>query len=458
MNEKQHSDKLDDFLKESLENYEAPYNSNNWFEMEKKLDLRQRSNWFRKPSSAVKLIAGIIAISITVFLLYRYANDHNEIPGKGKLQNEIPPSQNQNFDDRTIIKSDNVEENDGSGFDQSNIETDNHTDFTEDKTRNENIDNKDAGVRENGQNTEDLVKNEINAQDQFTEGSTDENKPWLDMLRGAYVQNDRDVPEPKAVFFADRNSGCEPLLVKFTSDNTDIPKTYLWNFGDGFYSNEATPVHLYEQNGTYSVTLTVVSMVDRKKETKTVEDMITVYQRPRSEFDWNRNELTGTDKEIHFVDQSEGAIGWEWNFGNGEILTTRNPSTVYQEKGVYQIELIVKNSYGCLDTAVNEISINNKIRNNELYAPNAFSPNGDGINDVFCPKALGITEGEFEMSIHDRNGKLIFETEDINQPWDGKIMNSNRIAPEGTYIYLVIIKDEFGEQRKHVGNISLLRK
>ncbi|MFH1321978.1 MAG: gliding motility-associated C-terminal domain-containing protein [Bacteroidota bacterium] len=71
-----------------------------------------------------------------------------------------------------------------------------------------------------------------------------------------------------------------------------------------------------------------------------------------------------------------------------------------------------------------------------LYIPNTFSPNGDGINDLFCPAGTSISE--FKLQIFNRWGEMIFESDDINNQWDGKFRNS--IVPAGAYVYMVYAK------------------
>ena len=281
--------------------------------------------------------------------------------------------------------------------------------------------------------------------------------PWLGMLRGAYVEKNQQFPIPSASFITNIIRGCKPLIIQFQANNTDVPKTYLWNFGDGFYSNDPNPKHLYEQNGIYDITLTVASLIDEKTDANTIRNKITVYSPPQAMFDWDRKEPTITNRAVNFIEQSKDAVQWQWNFGDNETSIEQHPRHTYNNNGTYKVKLIVKNAFGCYDTTYSYITIAGKIKDDELYAPSAFSPNGDGINDIFRPVAVGISESEFEMSIHDRNGNLIYETTDINEPWDGKTIGNNRAAQEGIYIWLVIIKDKYGKQYKHVGHVTLLK-
>lgn len=79
-----------------------------------------------------------------------------------------------------------------------------------------------------------------------------------------------------------------------------------------------------------------------------------------------------------------------------------------------------------------------------LYVPDAFSPNNDGVNDLFLPKGDGIID--FEIRIFDRWGNLIFYSDDMNKGWDGKVNEGREVAQQDTYIYLINIR---ALQNKH---------
>ena len=88
-----------------------------------------------------------------------------------------------------------------------------------------------------------------------------------------------------------------------------------------------------------------------------------------------------------------------------------------------------------------------------LYFPNAFSPNGDGLNDLF--KAQGTFIKSFEMSVYDRWGLLIMQTEDINHGWNGVYHGED--APQDVYVYKGKASDIFGRHVTFQGQINLVR-
>jgi gliding motility-associated-like protein len=88
-----------------------------------------------------------------------------------------------------------------------------------------------------------------------------------------------------------------------------------------------------------------------------------------------------------------------------------------------------------------------------LFFPNAFTPNQDGLNDTFQPKALFIRE--FKMTVYTRNGRQLFSTEDINQGWDGTF--GQEPLPPDTYIYTAEAADFSGERISTRGTFVLIR-
>ena len=112
------------------------------------------------------------------------------------------------------------------------------------------------------------------------------------------------------------------------------------------------------------------------------------------------------------------------------------------------------NTFGCADTIVKKVIVK-PVAN--IYIPNAFSPNGDGINDIFKVKGIFIDEDKFEMFIYNRWGDLFFETYDINIPWDGTANGGTEIVQQDVYVYIVNLTDIFGEEYRFVGTVTVVK-
>jgi PKD repeat protein len=154
---------------------------------------------------------------------------------------------------------------------------------------------------------------------------------------------------PGADFTADPQTGAAPLNVKFTDISTGSPTAWKWDFGDKATSAEQNPVHVYQTEGAYSVTLTVTNGFGTDSEQKT--GYIVVGRVPHADF--SASPVSGASPlAVAFTDKSTGAIPltYQWSFGDGGTSTAANPSHTYTADGAYAVSLTVTNTFGS-DTA-----------------------------------------------------------------------------------------------------------
>ena len=112
---------------------------------------------------------------------------------------------------------------------------------------------------------------------------------------------------------------------------------------------------------------------------------------------------------------------------------------------------IIAISNDSLESRSNTISVEKPYA---LYAPTAFSPDGDGINDYFNVIGQGLTN--YTIEIYNRWGQMVFKSNDMSVKWDGNFRNKK--APAGTYVYKVNSVD-FGSEIRLIksGSVSLVR-
>jgi gliding motility-associated-like protein len=109
---------------------------------------------------------------------------------------------------------------------------------------------------------------------------------------------------------------------------------------------------------------------------------------------------------------------------------------------------------GCKDQKTQFVNV---IDQNPLLAPNSFSPNSDGLNDYFMPKALENGNFNFELKILDRNGNIVYQTNDSNKPWNGRVNNTGELFNNGTpFIWIVNINSEDGNVKRFTGTINIV--
>jgi gliding motility-associated-like protein len=179
---------------------------------------------------------------------------------------------------------------------------------------------------------------------------------------------------------------------------------------------------------------------------------IIVYPKPVADFNFALiKPIIG--QEVIFTDASYQSItSWNWYFMNSSQYTSieQNPNFTYQDAGTYPIVLVVKNDKGCADTLIKVINVTEDY---SFYIPNTFTPNGDGLNDIFQPKGLGIEK--YEMMIFDRWGEKIFESKEFEKGWDGKYQG--KICPSDVYVYKIKISNIFGEAHDYTGHVNLIK-
>ena len=265
------------------------------------------------------------------------------------------------------------------------------------------------------------------------------------------------------IFSADTIQGCEPLNVNFNDNSTPIITNWLWNFGDvssaqNNFSAIQNPTHQFINPGTYSISLTVTSS-DGCVNSKTNQNMIQVYPNPVAQFTFDPQQATITNPEIQFQDHSTYSSYWSWNFGdsisiNDNTSSIQNPYHDYTNPGTYDITLIVTTSHGCMDSVTHHVIISPEFT---FYAPNAFTPDGDGLNDYFFPKGEGWDFNNYQLFIYDRWGEQIFSTNDPKKYWDGRANGGSEIAQEGVYVWVVTVKDIYGKPHSFNGRVTLVR-
>ncbi len=265
------------------------------------------------------------------------------------------------------------------------------------------------------------------------------------------------LPMPPNSFAPDITAGCQPFTVQFIESSSDIGQTYNWNFDDeNSYntSSEKNPTHIFEESGVYDITLTVTD-TNGCINVDVVEDLITVYPKPVAKFEPDPEIASVIKPVIYFNNLTIGAVDYHWFFGDGDSSLAENPKHIYAPiEQTYIVELRVESDKGCKDTVFLEVRIKDEYT---FYAPTAFSPDGDLINDEFFVVGHGIDERNFNLIIYDRWGEVIFEADDPNAKWNGNVQGKSSECQLGTYTWLCKFKDVTGVEHSEAGAVTIIR-
>ncbi len=217
----------------------------------------------------------------------------------------------------------------------------------------------------------------------------------------------------------------------------------LWNFGDGNSIVNVNPVmHGFNTTGVFTISVTAHY---RACPDTTTSRKVTVLPQPYINLGPDTSICIGSESLIlkDMINTGNPAAQWLWN--NGQT----GPAITVVEPGYYYSTVNINNCY-----ASDTVWVQNDCYMN---IPNAFTPNGDGVNDYFYPRQY-LTRGltEFTMNIYNRWGELIFQTTTLDgRGWDGRFNNVDQ--PEGVYIYVIDAVFKDGQKEHHQGNVTLLR-
>jgi gliding motility-associated-like protein len=223
---------------------------------------------------------------------------------------------------------------------------------------------------------------------------------------------------------------------------------YTWYVDGVSFSNTAQTTFIANNLGTYTFML-VVTNPNTCNKSDTLQHSITVLPVPVAAFTYSPL-IPERNQTIHFINESQNATSYLWQFGDGATSTEINPSHDYRRTGTYNICLTATNSANCPKKICKPISV-------EIVplvdVPTGFSPNGDGSNDVLYVRGYSIETMNFK--IFNRWGELIFESTDQNKGWDGTYKGVAQ--PKEVYAYTLSVVFYDGTTAQKQGNVTLLR-
>ena len=295
-------------------------------------------------------------------------------------------------------------------------------------------------------------------------GSTDEKLREDMQERGEVIpsvsETGKNPPEtlpPVADYHVTPLRGCVPLTVMCVSlsENAD---EFTWYFGDGGTSKEENPSYIYDEPGTYPLSLQVVNEAGGSV---IARDTVRVYARPEAAFEISPENPDLPGEPVFFYNYSRNAVSYLWHFGDGQTSDAFEPLHTYQKAGEYDVLLVAYSEGGCVDSAL----VTDAFGGDDCHIvfPNAFRPDpggptggyynpNDPSNTVFHPVYRGVDE--YQLRIFNRTGSLVFESDRVEIGWDGYINGTP--ARQDVYVWKARGTCINGKSFVKHGNLTLI--
>ncbi|MFN8775496.1 MAG: PKD domain-containing protein [Flavobacteriales bacterium] len=277
---------------------------------------------------------------------------------------------------------------------------------------------------------------------------------WIHLL-------DEEVPEGVVVKTGD---SCVFSEQEFTFSESESVESIQWNFGDPDSgaentSTDLTPAHTFSQPGTYTITAIVIFPCGADTVQLAVDIVACDLPCEASII------LSGDsclESPVLFSLEAEVAISAAvWNFGDlnsgpDNTSTLLNPAHLFSEAGVYEVGVVVSLACGVdtLSASFNVVSCEDIADDCDIFLPNTFSPNFDGLNDAFFPVTECPLE-DYDFAIFNRWGQQVFRSSDSERKWFGQC--SNTMCSDGVYYYVFTCTLPSQFVRRISGHVILLR-
>ncbi|MEX1190304.1 MAG: PKD domain-containing protein [Bacteroidia bacterium] len=255
-------------------------------------------------------------------------------------------------------------------------------------------------------------------------------------------------PNPLPIITASSNRDCLPADISFTMSTEGIgPFSYLWRFGDGSTSTQANPTKEYDVAGFYDVTLTLTDVIGCRGQVSE-KDFIEILPKAFPTITIYPKVTNDSEPNILLVSQNQNADSLIWDLGILGIYYGDTINITLPDTGIWPVEYTVITAAGC------EVSLKDDIRMVEdftIYVPSGFTPNEDGLNDVFLPIKRGVLSKGYEFAVFNRWGDEVFTSNKLHEGWDGKD------APIDTYIWRIVARSLLGEDKIVTGSVTIVR-
>jgi gliding motility-associated-like protein len=266
------------------------------------------------------------------------------------------------------------------------------------------------------------------------------------------------LTSPDVSFTASSLTGCAPQEINLQSTTPGVASECLFSVNGQQLLEGCSVDYLFTQAGCYDVALQV-TLDNGCVGNLTQLDFICIDDYPEADFTFSPNELSTFSTQATFTNNSSGAVEYDWRFGDGNSSTSVNPIHDYfvgenEEQRTFEVALTAFSQLGCADTTVKLLRYFEDLI---YYIPNTFTPDGNQFNETFLPVfTSGFDPQEYNLTIFNRWGEVVFESNDASIGWDGTY--GGKLVQQGTYVYKISFKTSRNDEREEVvGSVNLLR-
>jgi len=428
-------DKLEKAFNEALDNHELPYDAAAWNAVKKQLPAA-KTPWYWIGGAA----AVVLAVGLGVFL---YENGTSEVSQNQVSQTETNVVTNQvstnltnselEIEDKSTSSS-NMEPNvitQGSGTASCPIPP----------VKSSNSANSSGTTSQNNANNGSNVAIHNPTSSEYYQNGSEINheveKPfeWLEECKSASISgvHSHYCSNAKVILFA-HHVPKDAVVTWLFSDGSSIKGERIEFTASKDLKVRLKLTHIEDKNLTVTTEWSNINVVEADKP----EFVVDISEKNTKTYVVLSNTNTNVEHLVWRVD--------------GKVCQGPTCASYMTQKGqhVYTVESYDRN--GCFASTSGVVNINEDYN---LYVENTFTPNGDGVNDVFLPEALKLRAVNFKMTIYDRNGKLLFETTDVSRPWDGT--QNGQALEIGAYVWVVTLINEEGQPEQYRGVVNLKR-
>jgi gliding motility-associated-like protein len=247
---------------------------------------------------------------------------------------------------------------------------------------------------------------------------------------------------------------CTPVQVVVQNQGS-ILGDCLWDFGNGDTSSACSiDTVTYSMAGSYGISLTV-SLPNGCSAVAISGTSVDVYDKPVAGFNALPPVVNQSNPTVYFQNTAQGWTRVLWDLGEFGVSTDVSPSITFPSElpDEYAVCQIVFAGPVCSDTMCTMIEVGPGL---SILVPNSFTPDGNGINDVFVPVVDGMNADSYEFRVFNRWGEEVYLSTIPGEGWDGNYKGSP--AQLDVYVWQVIAQETLrGEKVTKMGHVTLVR-